>query len=77
MRRLVKKFGGYNVSSFTVMAVGLALFLLAPLLLWLFDFDSDILGVLIFLVGLLMCLVGLVVRKARRDSRRATPRSTP
>ena len=74
MKRLVRKLGRYNVASFLAMAVGLVLFLVTPLLLRLFDFDSDILGVLIFLVGLLMWLAGLVVKKARRGSRRATPR---
>jgi hypothetical protein len=48
------------------MAVGVVLFFLTPLLLWLFDIDSDIVGVLIFLVGLVMWLVGLIVKKIRR-----------
>ena len=66
MKRLVRKFGKYNVATFVIMGVGLILFLLTPLLLWLFDFDSDILGFLIFLIGLAMWVVGLIVRKVRR-----------
>jgi hypothetical protein len=47
------------------MAAGVILFLLTPLLLWLLNFDSDILGVLIFIFGLIMWLIGLIVRKVR------------
>jgi len=69
MKRLVRKFGKYNVAAFVIMGVGLILFLLTPLLLWLFDFDSDILGFLIFLIGLVMWIVGLIVRKVRSNKR--------
>ncbi len=65
MKKLVGKFGKYNVVTFIIMGVGVILFLLTPLLLWLFDFDSDILGFLIFLVGLAMWIVGFTVRKVR------------
>jgi len=65
----VRKFGKYNVAAFVIMGVGLILFLLTPLLLWLFDFDSDILGFLIFLIGLVMWIVGLIVRKVRSNKR--------
>jgi len=47
------------------MGVGLILWLLTPLLLWLFDFDSDIFGALIFLIGLLMWFVGFISRKVK------------
>ena len=67
MKRLVRKFGKYNVATFVIMGVGLITFLLTPLLLWLFDFDSDILGFLIFLIGLAMWIVGLIVRKVRSN----------
>ena len=69
MKRLVRKFGKYNIATFTIMGVGLILFLLTPLLLWLFDFDSDILGLLIFLFGLAMWIAGLIVRKVRSRKR--------
>ena len=69
MKRLAAKFGLYNVASFIVMAVGLALFLLTPLLLWLFELDSDILGVLVFLVGLLMWAGGFITKKVKRSVR--------
>ncbi len=70
MKKLVRKFGKYNVATFVIMAVGLIIFALTPLLLWLFDLDSDIVGFLIFLIGLVMWIVGLIVRliqKVRSD----------
>ena len=69
MKRLVRKFGKYNVATFIIMGVGVILFLLTPLLLWLFDFDSDILGFLIFLIGLVMWIVGFIARKVRSNKR--------
>ena len=45
MKKLVSKFGKYNVAVFGIMGVGVILFLLTPLLIWLFDFDSDIIRV--------------------------------
>ena len=66
MKRLVRKFGKYNVATFVIMGVGLILFLLTPLLLWLFDLDSDIIGFLIFLMGAVMYVVGLIVRLIKK-----------
>ena len=67
MKKLVGKFGKYNVSTFIIMGVGLITFLITPLLLYLWDFDSDILGLLIFLIGLAMWIVGRIVRKVRSN----------
>jgi len=72
MKRLVRKFGKYNIATFIIMGVGVILFLLTPLLLWLFDFDSDILGVLIFLIGLVVWIVGLIVRRIIRKGNPST-----
>ncbi|MFC2044833.1 hypothetical protein ACFLT8_06570 [Chloroflexota bacterium] len=65
MKRLVRKFGKYNVATFIIMGVGLMLFILTPLLYTLWDFDSDIPGVLILLIGLVMWIARLIVRKVR------------
>jgi hypothetical protein len=65
MNRLVRKFGKYNVAAVIIMGIGVILYLLTPLLLWLFDFDSDILGVLVFLIGGLMWVAGLITRLVR------------
>jgi len=62
MKKLFSRFGKYNTSAFIVMGAGLILFLLTPLLIRLFNFDSDIFGALIFLIGLLMWVIGLIVR---------------
>ena len=66
MNRLVKKFGKYNVATFIIMGVGVILFLLAPTG-WGVGFDSDILGFFIFLIGLLMWVVGLIVRRVKSN----------
>ena len=65
MNRLVRKFGRYNVATFVIMGVGVILFLLTPLLLWLSNFDSDVLGAVIFVIGLLMWFVGFISRKLK------------
>jgi len=69
MNRLVRKSGKYNVATFIIMGVGVILFLFTPLLLWLLDFDSDILGLLVFLIGLVMWVAGFVIRKVRGNRR--------
>jgi phosphoglycerol transferase MdoB-like AlkP superfamily enzyme len=66
MKKLVRKFGKYNVATFIIMGVGLIIFALTPLLLWLFEIDSDIVGFLIFLIGLVMWVVGLIVRLIKK-----------
>jgi hypothetical protein len=66
MNRLVKKLGKYNVAALTIMVVGVVLFLLAPTG-WGVGWDSDILGFFLFVIGLLMLVVGLVVRRVRSN----------
>jgi hypothetical protein len=66
MNRLVKRFGKYNVAAFIIMGVGAILFLLAPTG-WGVGWDSDILGFFLFVIGLLMWVVGLIVRRVRSD----------
>ena len=69
MKKLVRRLGKYNVATFVVMGVGVILFLLTPLLLWLFEFDSDIFGLFVFLIGLLMYVIGLIIRVIARKVR--------
>ena len=64
MNRLVRRLGKYNVAAFVIMGVGVVLFLLAPTG-WGVGWDSDILGFFLFLIGLLMLVVGLIVRRVR------------
>jgi predicted membrane channel-forming protein YqfA (hemolysin III family) len=67
MKRLIGSFGKYNLATFVIMGIGLILFILTPLLICLFDFDSDILGFLVFLVGLIMYIAGLIIHKVRSN----------
>lgn len=71
MNRLVKRFGKYNVATFVIMGIGLILFLLAPTG-WSVGFDSDILGFIIFVIGLFMWIVGLIVRRVRGNFLKST-----
>jgi len=68
-KSIVKRFGWYNVTVFAVMMVGVVLWLLTPLLLWLFNLDSDIIGVLIFLLGLVLWVGGLITRLVMRKTK--------
>jgi len=69
MKKLVEKFGRYYVATFIIMVVGVVLFLLTPLLLWLFDFDSDIIGLFVFMVGLGMYVIRLVYNRISRKAK--------
>lgn len=66
MKRIVRKFGKYNVATFIIMGVGLITFLLTLLLIWLFGIDSDIFGFFIFLIGLAMYMLRLIIKKVLR-----------
>jgi predicted membrane channel-forming protein YqfA (hemolysin III family) len=59
------KFRKYNIATLALMGVGAILFFTAP---WNF-FDSDVLGFSIFLIGLLLLVVGLIVRRVRSYKR--------
>jgi len=62
MKKSARKFGKYDVATYIIMIAGAILFVLTPLLIRLFNFDSDMLGILIFLIGLVMYIVGLIIR---------------
>jgi len=59
----VKRFGKLIVASFFLMGIGLIAFLLTPLLYGLWGIDSDLPGVLIVDIGLVLCIVGLIRNK--------------
>lgn len=53
MQKMTKRAGKLKTASFIVMGVGLVIFLSTPI--WLqFGIDTDILGFLVFLIGLLI-----------------------
>jgi hypothetical protein len=69
LNRFLKRLGKYNLVAIIIMFVGLILFLLTPVLLLAFNFDSDIFGVFIFAVGLAMWIVGFIVKMFRGNKR--------
>jgi predicted membrane channel-forming protein YqfA (hemolysin III family) len=82
MKKLVRKFGKYNVATFIVMGVGIILPLLTWFLLWLIPSDEDAallegfigltvltIGIFAFLIGLVMWVVGFILRKIRSTKR--------
>jgi hypothetical protein len=68
MNRLVRKLGTYNIVSLVIMALGVILFVLGPPLYEAYEFDTDIFGLPIFVIGLLMLVVGLIIRRVRSNS---------
>ena len=63
MRRLVERFGKLIATSFVVMALGIIIFLLVIPLYAYFGIDTDIIGLIIFTIGLAICIIGIIRRK--------------
>jgi xanthine/uracil permease len=63
MKRIVEKFGKLITASFFVMGIGVILFLLTPLLYGLWGIDSDLPGLLIVDIGLVILIIGIIRRK--------------
>ncbi|HEX7364067.1 MAG TPA: hypothetical protein VF366_02760 [Dehalococcoidia bacterium] len=59
----VNKFGKLIVASFFLMGIGLIAFLLTPLLYGLWGIDSDIPGMLVVFLGLVLFIVGWILKK--------------
>jgi drug/metabolite transporter (DMT)-like permease len=62
----VNKYGKLIVASFFLMGIGLIAFLLTPLLLTLWNIDSDIPGVLVVFLGLVLFIVGWILNRKPR-----------
>jgi tetrahydromethanopterin S-methyltransferase subunit E len=63
MRKIINRFGKLITASFFVMGIGLIVFLLSfPLYIY-YDIDTDIVGFLIVLLGLVIFIVGIIRRK--------------
>jgi hypothetical protein len=62
----VNKFGKLIVASFFLMGIGLLLFLFTPLFLWLWDMDTDIVGMLVVIVGVILFIVGWIINRKPR-----------
>ena len=63
MRKLVKRFGKLITASFIVMAMGIVVFLLTIPLYSYFGIDTDIIGFIIFTIGLAVYIIGMIRRK--------------
>lgn len=66
MKRVVGRFGKLITASFFVMAIGIILFLLTIPLYASFSIDTDILGLVVFTVGLALLIFGVIIRKKLR-----------
>jgi hypothetical protein len=60
--RMVNRFGRLITASFFVMGFGILLFLLTPLLYGLWQIDSDLPGLLIVDIGLVILIIGIIRR---------------
>jgi len=63
MNRLVERFGKLTTASFVIMAIGLVVFLLTIPLYANFGIDTDIIGLIIFTIGLAIFIIGIIRRK--------------
>jgi hypothetical protein len=63
MKKLTERYGTLIIISFFIMAIGLILFLLTPLLYTRWGFDSDIPGAVLFCAGVALCTMGIIRRK--------------
>jgi hypothetical protein len=62
MNKIVDKFGKLITASFFIMAIGIVTFLLVIPLYHYFRIDTDIIGLLIVDIGLVICIVGIIRR---------------
>ena len=63
MNRLVERFGKLTTASFVIMAIGKVVFLLTIPLYANFGIDTDIIGLIIFTIGLAIFIIGIIRRK--------------
>jgi hypothetical protein len=63
MKKMINRFGKLITASFFVMGVGVIVFILSfPLYIY-YDIDTDIVGFLIVLIGLVIFIIGIIRRK--------------
>jgi uncharacterized membrane protein len=63
MKKMIKKFGKLITASFIIMGTGAILFLLTPLMLYAWNMDTDVLGLIIVLIGLVIYIIGIIRSK--------------
>ena len=62
MKKIVERFGKLITASFFIMAIGIITFLLVIPLYHYFRIDTDIIGLIIISIGLVLLLVGIIRR---------------
>ncbi len=67
--KIAEKFGKYTVATFIIMGIGLFVWLISLPLYAFFNIDTDIFGAFIFLVGLILYISGLIVKRVKNGSR--------
>jgi ABC-type transport system involved in cytochrome c biogenesis permease component len=67
MERPYRKIPAFRVAAYAIMIIGVLLFVLTPFFIRFFNLDTDVMGLLVVLLGLAVLIVGsairLVVRK--------------
>ncbi len=72
MKKMIKRFGKLITASFIIMGIGIITFPLVIPMYGLFGIDTDWFSFLIFLIGLIICIAGIVHRKNLRVKLGAT-----
>jgi hypothetical protein len=62
MKRLVNRFGKLITASFILMAIGIIVFVLSLPLYMYADIDTDVIGFIIFTLGLALLIIGIIRR---------------
>jgi len=62
----INKFGKLGVASFFVMGIGILAFLLTPLFYGLWGIDTDLPGLLIVIIGIILFIVGWILNRKPR-----------
>jgi len=60
---MVKRFGKLITAGLIVMGIGVITFLLVIPLYAMFKLDTDVLGLIIIDIGLILCIIGIIRRK--------------
>ena len=63
MRKMINRFGKLITASFFIMGIGVIVFILSFPLYILYNIDTDIIGFSIVLIGLVILIVGVILRK--------------
>ncbi len=63
MKKMIKKFGKLITASFITIGIGIVVFILSLPLYIYYNIDTDVLGLLILDIGLVICIIGLICRK--------------